>query len=271
MTTRSTSTAVTTRTDVALPGLMPNPQAEQIMQSFTITELDGDRFIDRIPSSDERKIMQQRLVDLHKTLRPISTTMTDCDAAARALAAMFMAFPSVKSDTAAERISAYVLYLHDLPLFAIQQACDDIARHRIKDIDPDFPPSTARLHEIADKHRNKMHGEKISYDRVVTTKKLLPPPITEGHAKKMQTLFADLGKELREKNERETTEETERRLRTMNEVARRSVVRSYELHGEQPVVSDGILISRELQQIERDRAARLAEEPGRDQYADESR
>lgn len=98
--------------------------------------------------SDHRASLQQRLVALHEGLRPAAAMSADKARVARALAVLLSGFANVRGDPQ-EIIASYTFHLQDLPVFAIEEACKSIARGNVSGLNPDFPPSAPRLHQVA--------------------------------------------------------------------------------------------------------------------------
>jgi hypothetical protein len=237
--------------ETTLPGLLPDVEAEQLVASFKFSELDGHRYIDRLPTAPERSKLQRRLQDIARTLRPIEGTMTDLDAAARALGTMFNSMPSMRNANATDTINAFLLHLKEFPLFALERACHDVASNKVKGLDPDFPPTSARIAEVAQNYTSQAAVEKLRYERVTgaTKKNLLPPPVSEEDAEKMRGLLSGLAAQMQAKTDALLSEEQEARKRRTLEANQREIERAYAARGEEPKRFGTILISPQLEKL----------------------
>jgi hypothetical protein len=223
---------------------MPDEEAERVVDMFNVFEDAGEKMLERLPTSAERSTMQRRSQALHGRLRPVSGTMTDKEAAVRALSSMFGGFPSLRNADTQGMIAAYMLDLQELPLFAIEAACVDVRKGRIVGLDKDWPPSAARVFEAAERHATKVYGEKLKFDRVLAITKVVPPPLSPEAAAEMAGKLKSVagGIEARDLAEREAVEKvvTERTLRENQ----RQIVDAWRARGQPPIYAGpGVLVS----------------------------
>jgi hypothetical protein len=227
-----------------LPGLLFDKDMADLVGSFQIAEANGEPMLDRVPNREEKRFLVQRQDQLARVLRPISYADTDKDKAARMLALMFGGFPSLKNADAEGMVATYMLHLQELPLFALEKACNDINKNRVKGLDGDWPPTSPRVFEIAEKHLRSVVEEKIRYDKVLTIKKLIPPPVDEKKAKVMAEKLTGLRDSIDDDGLLEQIKEQDgvRRVAHSNEIIRRM----WKGQGEEPLQSGGMLISPSL-------------------------
>jgi hypothetical protein len=120
----------------------------------------GQLTLTRLPTNSEREAMQARLFVIQSKLRSITYAAGDkapSQLAGAAIAEMMAGFENWKSKSKDElgkqdSIGWYVHELRDMPLFAIEAACQDVRQARVPDLNPDWPPSSARLVALARVH-----------------------------------------------------------------------------------------------------------------------
>lgn len=98
-------------------------------------------------SATERRQIEARIADLEARL-----ALRDDAALKRAIGAMLLGFPSARasSEEAAVVVSAYVVAVSDQPPWAVNEAARRWMRGEAGG-NPAFPPSSAELHQAADK------------------------------------------------------------------------------------------------------------------------
>jgi len=228
-----------------LPGLLFDKDMADLAASFQIAQGDsGEVMLDRLPNADEKRFLKRRQDELARVLRPISYAETDKDKAARMIALMFGGFPSLKNADAEMMVANYMMHLQELPLFALERACTAINRHQVKGLDSDWPPTSPRIYEIADGYLRSVVEEKLRYDKVLTTTKLIPPPVDEKKAKVMAKKLTWLRDSIDDDGliEKIKAEDGARRIAHSDEIIRRM----WKGRGEEPVTSGGMLVSPSL-------------------------
>lgn len=111
---------------------------------------DGSRVEARaIPNASERRKLEQRIVDLRSALRPAGLSMTDRERIGASVARMFAGYPSQRNSDPRATIATYVLELESLPAWAVEKACESVRLGKVPELNPDFPPSSVRLNQIA--------------------------------------------------------------------------------------------------------------------------
>lgn len=235
---------LTTRTE--LPGLLPDKLADDLVGNFKVIEDSGEKMLVRLPTAQERERLQARREQLVRVLRPISMAVEDKRTAARALASLFAGYPSLRNASAEDMLTAYIAHLQDLPLFAIQRACDDVIHRRIKGLDPDWPPASPRIYEVAERYASRVYLEKLPFDHALSIRLALPPP-DPARSEKVRAKLQELAEALKTKNRPEETPEHKAAAATIADAGRRYIRSAYEQMGAEPVhASDGTLISPQL-------------------------
>ena len=102
-----------------------------------------------IPDASERFELETRLTVLQSTMRPAEFALADRERIGAAVARMFAGYPSQRNSDARATVATYVLELGNLPVWAVERACDAVRLGNVPDINPDFPPSSVRLNQIA--------------------------------------------------------------------------------------------------------------------------
>lgn len=230
-----------------LPGLMDDRAADDLASWFCHhidpdgprDELSGEGA--RLPTRDERSLIEARQRSLNAALRPVGESMTDKDALARALAEFFLGYPSLRNADAEVMLAAYVSDLAQCPLFAIKMALGDIKQGRVFDVDkngrktpisPDYPPSTPRIIAQAQKRAEPTYGLRAQAVAALGVKRLaitVSPERQEAVGRKMKELAAHLSMkriedEAREEEARRASREkaarqNERRIEAEREAA----------------------------------------------------
>lgn len=108
---------------------------------------DGKRMLVAPPSSDLRKRIVARITELNTSLAPANR-----NAIATAIKELFVGFPSMRGGAADDLkviVAKYVKDLEDLPLWAIQGACQRLNRGSVEGASLDFAPASARVRQVA--------------------------------------------------------------------------------------------------------------------------
>ena len=240
-----------------LPGLLPNEEALELANGFGATLEGFEVLIVRMPTATERQIMTSRNAALVEALTPIGESRDAQSEAATVVASLLVGYGSTRRDkAAAETVTVYLEHLRGVPLFAIRAACEDVKAGRVYDVerrtgnriplDPDFPPSTIRLRQVAQKHVDAMELERSRFDRVLRAKKTLPPPICEEERRAVGERFRELQADMARRVAEGDLEETARKARLADEARTRNerlIVAEYEALGLEPVRSGGVLCS----------------------------
>lgn len=115
----------------------------------TVEYLDGHPVADTLPTIELRLAIAHRLEAIRRALLPLDRAMAERERAARVVNTMLTCW-NLRQDIRETKAAMYVLALGDLPVWAVEQACQDVARGLVEGLDPDFPPSTARVHQLAE-------------------------------------------------------------------------------------------------------------------------
>jgi len=102
-----------------------------------------------IPNHLERLELVDRITEIKAALRPAALASVDRARIGAAVARMFAGYPSQRNSDAQETIATYVLELGNLPAWAVERACEAVRLGKVPEINPDFPPSSVRLNQIA--------------------------------------------------------------------------------------------------------------------------
>jgi hypothetical protein len=200
----------------------------------------------RLPDDGERVTLQARQIALNTALRSISYSAHDkkpTQLAGAAIAEMLHGFEAWKAKSRAvdqdkqDSIGWYVHELRDMPLFAIEAACQDVRQNRVPDLKPDFPPSSARMVALARGYAEaarKEHGlvkvllsvttargPELSMDRSVR--------VGEGLRSLADGFMANLEKQERERNEALSAKTIERN--------RKDILHEHQVLGVPPIMA----------------------------------
>lgn len=160
-----------TSTSGQVPSLTADPDTDhtrRVWQNAVMNEPDGSKTLARPLTGDARAILERRLRDLDRLLMPMRGA--EIQRASAAIAAMLGGFLSARSGDTKSVLTAYTAALNDLPLWAIEEACRKITRGALPDINPDFAPSAARLHQAVGELLIGLQGERHSIKTILETK-----------------------------------------------------------------------------------------------------
>lgn len=107
----------------------------------------------------------------------------------------FFTARGVSEDEARRAVQKYADDLSCLPLWAVAQTCRDASRGRIEELNPDMPPSAARLRRYADQLIAPFAIEQWQLKRVLEAR--VVPEATEEEKQRVGAAMAALGKSLK--------------------------------------------------------------------------
>lgn len=249
-------------TTPTLPGIAPDAEIRAIRDQFVVSFVGTDLVTNRMPTRDERRKFLDHIERLGKDLEPIGGRHDTKVAARQPLSDLFMAYGFMRNmtdDQFAKEMAAYIHHLSEIPLFAIVAACADVKAGRVFDVDrrtgnrlpldPDRPPSTIRLRQVAEKHVERMANEKWSFERILRAKRALDPPVSEQERKRvgdgLRSLASGLAKlsvEDRIEKERLIAD----KVKKQQDENDRRMLAQYEARGIRPVYVAGCLLSTHL-------------------------
>lgn len=186
-------TEIATRQE-ALPGIEPPPDvgAGRLLDQFTVWDETGAVYASRLPTADERDRLTRRHAALDRNLRPLSADARDQDAVKKALAAFFLGYPSLNNADAPGMIAAYITDLRTMPAWAAIKALEKIKRGEVEDVDrrsgravpldPDWPPSSARVYQVAQRIASKPIEEHSKIGRLLGARSAVPEMADEERA-----------------------------------------------------------------------------------------
>lgn len=231
-----------------LPQIVPDRATADLIGSFA-NKLDregADWFLPVLPTPDEREIILTRQRGVRRAMRAIAMADADRQKAATAITAMLTAWIHTGKADPKSTVAAYVMHLQDMPLFAIERACSDIAKGNVSDLNPDFPPSAARLHQLAAESCETLAKEDADIGKILIAKVAYVPPPEE--RERVRAGFEGLTESM--KAWTSDPEASQRRAvadRRVKEASERAVLRQYETLGVEPqYATDGILVSPSL-------------------------
>lgn len=145
-------------------------------------EKDGTWWLEQLPTTEQRRGIVERQSSINRTLQAASMSDADKTRIARAVAQALAGWVNAKSSNPEASVAGYVLHLQDLPAFAVEKACERVGRGQVEGLSPDFPPSAARLHQLAKEEIEALTTEAITIARVLRAK-LQPPRKPEDDAR----------------------------------------------------------------------------------------
>lgn len=201
-----------------LPGLQPDADTFDLAMRFYPNlwrDESGVVTLPKLPTAAECQQMENRLRELRREFQMVKYASADGDRAMRALGKLFSGYPSLRNANAGDMCASYLDGLCDLPAFCIELAIEDIRHARIPDLDPDWPPTTPRIHKIAEAHRDRLYErEVLPIERVLDAK--LAAPADPEMQKSVSELLTGLASDLRN-NDEVLIEEEQRRIVRLDE------------------------------------------------------
>lgn len=187
----------------------------------------------RVIDGDPRKILERRRRECRVLLRGLNG-VGDQQQAALAVSLVLQGYSGRVGD-AQGTVSAYIDVLQDMPLWATQQACEDVRRGRVAGVNPDFPPSAARLHQVADEKLTPLRQELRKLDIVLDSKvheieQNIPAEERAAVLKGIRETIAQLNTASGMEDEAET-EKRKARIRVQRDRDDEALVREYEHEG----------------------------------------
>lgn len=141
--------------------------------------VDGQAVAPRVPSQQLRKLAAVRLADVRRALAPLGRAVAEKERAGRAVAAMLGGWINARAADPAAKVAAYVTALADLPCWAVEQVCQDVARGRVEGLDPAYPPSAAQLHQLCEEALRRLRKEAADLALMGSVKLLEHQPSAE--------------------------------------------------------------------------------------------
>lgn len=233
------------------PQILPDRDTADLIARFQ-NRLDREGhtwFLPALPTASERRQIETRRADVRRGLRPISMAHADKDRAALAITAMLTAWIHTGRADPKSTVAAYVMHLLDLPLFAIEKACQDVARGYVDGLSPDFPPSAPRLHQLAMEACEKLSTEALAIDRILVAE--LRVEISEDERARVSERFKELADRMRvttiQPEDQHRKAQAERRQK---EAGDRAILAEYAALSMEPIyASEGILVSPALLKV----------------------
>jgi hypothetical protein len=194
----------------------------------------------------ERGHLRMRQRDLHMLLRPLS--LEDRKHAAKALAAMFLGFPNLRTTEHTAIVTAYIMALEQYPLFAIIEACEDVVRGRVDDLNPDFAPTAPRLCDLATRHVLPLRAELAVVEKALTAKYEINP-VSPEERERIAVKLRELADAMMERDKVQRREHLIHQAVVLQEANTKALLDEYRRLGIDPVYADAdqkILLSPQL-------------------------
>ncbi len=233
-----------------IPGLAPDMEHADIVERFAAA-IETERGYDalpKMPTVDERRALTARRDALMTKLRPFEMATAEQDRFAQAFGLMVLGYPSMRNQEIRPITTAYALDLGKLPLFAVLAAMEDVRQRRVKGLDPDWPPTSPRLFEIAQKHVEKDAAALLKVQRVMAVRKahLPPDPAMKERVGELWITFAEALKHKLKTQQNASWEKYAEKYKT-GESEDRMRLEQYRAEGFEPVYrSDGTLMTLSL-------------------------
>lgn len=141
-----------------------------------------------IPTEAERRKLLVRCHALDATLRQASETAEDTARVAVAVSVMLGAggYASLQNVDREAKVAEYTWVLRDLPAWAVERGCDKVQRGKVKEVNPDWPPTGPRLHQVCEAEIASVKAEQHAIEQVLK----LQPPHAPTEAERERKAFA---------------------------------------------------------------------------------
>lgn len=164
----------------------------------TAERVGGATVVRTLPTPRLAAAIAQRQADVRRALAPLERSMAEKERAAKAVAAVLSGWVTAKVADPAAKVAAYIAVLGDLPCWVVEQVCRDVARGHVDGLDPDFPPSAARLHQLGEEVIGRLRKEAADLEVVRTATLTAEPAPSEEERGRIALGFQKLHEELRD-------------------------------------------------------------------------
>lgn len=164
----------------------------------TAERVAGVTVVRQLPSPRLIADITVRQHDLRRALAPLERSVAEKERAAKAVAAVLSGWVMAKVADPAAKVSAYIAVLGDLPCWVVEQVCRDVARGHVDGLDPDFPPSAARLHQLGEDVIARLRKEAGDLAAVKDAKLTAEPAPGADERARIALGFQQLGEELKQ-------------------------------------------------------------------------
>jgi hypothetical protein len=172
-----------------------------------------------LPTAEHTRSMRVRFDATGRALRPVRMNDQDKRTAGSAIASMLTAWIYSGKGDPRDTIAGYITHLSDMPLFAIEDACRKVAKGYVDGLSPDFPPSAARLHQLAMDACAELKKEMADLHEVLTAKAHHEP--TDEERSRIAIGFKRLAEDLIENDQSSRKSSREESAKQIDEANRR--------------------------------------------------
>lgn len=187
----------------------------------------------KLPTKTEREVMQAGLVELEREVT-LAGSPEGKATAAKMLGELFSGYPSLRNADAGEMVATYRAHLRGVPIAALRSAIDMIIQGRVPKLDPDWPPTAPRIHQIVADYEEPIWRNVFLVRKVLAVKRervYIAPEKQKAMADKLASLAKEIGDRAKQKAYAENEERAAKR-RSDNE---RMLLREYARLGIEPV------------------------------------
>jgi hypothetical protein len=201
--------------------------------------------LDTAIPSRERDALKSRLVECRRAMMPMNS-ISDREKIGLALTKLLSGFAHTGSMIPQITIAAYVSKLAELPAWAVEAAIADIDRGRVEGMSPDFPPSAARIFQLAEAKMSDVRSEQRRIEVVLNARvadgPARHPDEVRRVAESMKTFAADMAAKIQPETDEQNQKRRENDQRT-KERQDAALVLEYHMHGFEPVMFNGRPVS----------------------------
>lgn len=232
------------------PSLTADPATAHAAESLyrRVTWQGNVAVLDAPVPNRQREALKSRLVECRRALMPVNS-ISDRAKIGLALSRLFQGYAHTGSASPESSIAAYVAKLEELPMWAVEAAIADLARGRVEGMSPDFPPSAARIFQLAEAKMGDVKTEQRRIEVVLNARVAEEPARHPDEVRRVAESMKTFAAEMAAKNPTESEEATrERRERDQRNKERNdaALVIEYHMHGFEPVMFNGRPMSMSL-------------------------
>ncbi|BEV44400.1 hypothetical protein [Afipia carboxidovorans] len=209
-----------------------------------VFEENGEIVSYRLPTADQRVQLEKRERQLSAILQPASSIRNGHHRLGLAITAMLAGFLNAKSADPKATTAAYVTELQRYPAWAVERACRAVGSGEVPGLSPDFPPSAARIAQIAQSHLDEHYAERTRIQTVLTAKLAYQP--SQGERERIAEGFKEISDRLRQKDDGEALRRKAEADQRSREASAADICRTREAAGLPPPAPGALPVSPSL-------------------------
>lgn len=231
------------------PSLTADPSTANATENLyrRVTWRGNVAILDKQIPDHQQNALKARLAECRRAMMPTSS-ISERAKIGLALSRLFQGYAHTGSlgAGAESSVAAYVAKLSELPAWAVEAAIADIDRGRVEGMSPDFPPSAARIFQLAEAKTADVRSEQRRIEIVLQARVNEEPSRHPDEVRRVADSMRALANDIAAKNPPESDEEARRRKeRIQRDIERQdaAMILEYHMHGFEPVMFNGRPVS----------------------------